>query len=382
MYIWARQLRCNMKKKIIIISGIISILIVVAIIFFARRAEGRVNFETAIARMDTLSVGIRSSGNLQPVDQINVGTQVSGIIKKIYVNFNTPVKQGDLLAELDKSLLKEDVSRARAGLLRARSDSLLAQKNYNRIKMLYDLKAETQVDFEEASNKLDLAKAQILDAVSILQQAEVNLSFADIRSPINGIVQSRSVEEGQTVAADFNTPTLFTITNNFRQMEVQANVKESDIGEVRLGQKVLFTVTAYPRDTFRGVVNQIRLQPTKGEAGVTYPVFIEAPNPDERLLPGMTAYSTIITKQKVALIIPLAALKFKPSDAISRFEKIKVVPLKWKGESAQTVWVQTDKNTIVEKEIKTGKDDGVNIIVTEGLAEGDKVVFSALYSED
>lgn len=382
MYIWAKQLRCNMKKKIIIIVGIISILIVVAIILFARKAEGRVNFETAIARMDTLSVGIRSSGNLQPVDQINVGTQVSGIIKKIYVNFNTPVKQGDLLAELDKSLLKEDVSRARAGLLRARSDSLLAQKNYNRIKMLYDLKAETQVDFEEASNKLDLAKAQILDAVSILQQAEVNLSFADIRSPINGIVQSRSVEEGQTVAADFNTPTLFTITNNFRQMEVQANVKESDIGEVRLGQKVLFTVTAYPRDTFRGVVNQIRLQPTKGEAGVTYPVFIDAPNPDERLLPGMTAYSTIITKQKVALVIPLAALKFKPSDAISRFEKIKVVPLKWKNESAQTVWVQTDKNTIAEKEIKTGKDDGVNIIVTEGLAEGNKVVFSALYSED
>lgn len=382
MYIWARQLRCNMKKKIIIIVGIISILIVVAIILFARKAEGRVNFETAIARMDTLSVGIRSSGNLQPVDQINVGTQVSGIIKKIYVNFNTPVKQGDLLAELDKSLLKEDVSRARAGLLRARSDSLLAQKNYNRIKMLYNLKAETQVDFEEASNKLDLAKAQILDAVSILQQAEVNLSFADIRSPINGIVQSRSVEEGQTVAADFNTPTLFTITNNFRQMEVQANVKESDIGEVRLGQKVLFTVTAYPRDTFRGVVNQIRLQPTKGEAGVTYPVFIDAPNPDERLLPGMTAYSTIITKQKVALVIPLAALKFKPSDAISRFEKIKVVPLKWKNESAQTVWVQTDKNTIAEKEIKTGKDDGVNIIVTEGLAEGNKVVFSALYSED
>ena len=360
-----------MKKVIIIIS--IIVLAVIAYFIFGRK-KTELNVVTEPVTEQTLQIAVTSSGNIQPVDQILIGTQVSGVIEKIYVDFNDHVEVGQLLAELDKTVLQESVSQSQDQLTSAKSDLLLAQRTYDRTKELYDQKAETQVNLETASNRLETAKVQVRNAQSNLNKAQTNLGFAEIRSPISGVVQDCAVKAGQTVAASFNTPTLFTIANNLKNMQVQTNVDEADIGKVRLGQKVFFTVDSYPNDTFPGKVNQIRLQPTISSNVVTYTVIIDAPNPDEKLLPGMTAYSNIITEESTGLSVPVEALRFTPTDDIKKRLTFAEPAEQQRG---RKVWVQTAENTFEQRTVKTGLSDGVNTIITSGLKDGEIILLTA-----
>ncbi|MCL1943116.1 MAG: efflux RND transporter periplasmic adaptor subunit [Candidatus Azobacteroides sp.] len=355
---------------------ICAIVLVLGIIAFVLIKNGskEVQYTTVVAEEKTLQQTVTATGYVQPVDKVDVGTQVSGVIEKIYVDFNSQVKKGQLLAELDKSTLQEKLSQANASLSSSQSDLVFAQQNYDRIKQLYDVKAATQASYEDATNKLTQAKTAVINAQANLYQAKVNLSYAEIYSPIDGVVLNRAVEQGQTVASSFNTPTLFTIANDLTKMQVEADVDEADIGLVRIGQPVNFTVDAYSDDTFTGTVTQIRMQPTVTSNVVTYTVIVEAPNPDQKLYPGMTANIIIVTREEKGISIPTEALKFNPAADVAKHLNIKVVP---DGKRKHRVWVKTADNNIACKEVKTDLNDGVDVIVTEGLNIGDTIVLSA-----
>ena len=334
--------------------------------------RSRVSFNTAPAEEQTVRSTVTSTGFVQPVDKVDVGTQVSGIIEKINVDFNSHVKRGQLLAELDKSTLSEKVNQAEATLTSAKSDLTFSQQNYDRTKILFDQKAATQASWESAVNTLAQSKTNVVNAQASLDQARVQLSYAEIYSPIDGVVINRAVDQGQTVAASFNTPVLFTIANDLTKMQVEADVDEADIGQVRLGQKVEFGVDAFPDDTFTGTVQQIRLQPTVTNNVVTYTVIIEAPNPEEKLFPGMTANVTIITREERGVAILTEALNFHPTaQMLGRGAAAPADSLKGQG-----VWIQTAAGGLEHRAVTTGLSDRVNVIVESGLEAGDVVVLS------
>ena len=386
-----------MKKKKLILIGIGVIAIVVAVVVFTRQGNKEVQFNTATVKAEAVEITITATGYIQPVDKVEVGTQVSGVIEKIYVDYNSQVKKGQLLAELDKSTLSERLTQANASMTSAESDLTYSQQNFDRVKKLYDAKAATEASYEEASNRLTNAKTSVANARANVHQARVNLSYAEIYSPIDGVVLDRSVEQGQTVAASFSTPTLFTIANDLKKMQVEADIDEADIGSVRFGQKVVFTVDAYQDDKFEGTVSQIRLQPTVTNNVVTYTVIIEAPNPEEKLFPGMTASVTVITQSERGLTIPMQSLNFRPSPEILKSLKMQPLVDELQGMRPQTsdregmqssgnghpattqkiVWVKNPEGGIVRKEIKTGLNDGISSIVSEGLKDGDEIVLSA-----
>jgi len=379
-----------MSKKIVIIIGIVAVVALI-VFFFLKGAGGKdMYLNTSSIHEETVETTVTATGYVQPVDEVEVGTQVSGVIEKIYVDYNSQVKKGQLLAELDKSTLIERLTQAKASLESSESDLRYAQQNFNRVKQLYDVKAATEVSYEEAVNRLAQAETSVANAKANLHQAQVNLSYAEIYSPIDGVILDRSVEQGQTVAASFNTPTLFTIANDLTKMQVEADVDEADIGRVRVGQLVRFSVDAYNDDTFEGVVNQIRLQPTVTNNVVTYTVIIEAPNPDEKLYPGMTATITIVTQSETGLVGPVEALNFEPTPEIFARMKLKLFmpdPVQTPGEpskqtsepaldpSKKLVWLQTAEG-VAGREIVTGLSDGVNSIVKSGLKADDQVVLS------
>ena len=387
-----------MKKKIII--GLI-VLVVAGITVKMLTGDGmELKMNTVTVKEETVELVVTATGYVQPVDKVEVGTQVSGVIEKIYVDFNSQVKRGQLLAELDKSTLSERLVQAKASVSSAESDLKFAQQNHDRVKQLYDVKAATQTSYEDAVNRLTQAQTSVSNAKANLQQAKVNLGYAEIYSPIDGVILNRAVEQGQTVAASFNTPTLFTIANDLKRMKVEAAVDEADIGQIRLGQAVRFTVDAYPDDVFAGTVQQIRLQPTVTSNVVTYTVVIEAPNPDEKLFPGMTANITVIVKSEFGAVVPVSAFHFKPSPEV--MERLKIqLPQGEQQEKPQTkptnkpagqeanpqrarasreapksVWVKTEGKT-VQNELETGLNDGVFIIVTKGVNVGDTIILSA-----
>ena len=368
-----------MKKKnvIIIICAIIVVLLV--ILFLVKGKEKTaLQFNTAQVIEATVENSVTATGYVQPVDKVEVGTQVSGVIEKIFVDYNSQVKKGQLLAEIDKSTLVERLTQAKASLTSSESDLKYAQQNFNRIKQLYDVKAATEVAYEEAVNRLTQAETALANAKANLHQAQVNLSYAEIYSPIDGIILDRSVEQGQTVAASFNTPTLFTIANDLKKMQVEADVDEADIGRVHVGQQVRFTVDAYNSDTFAGLVKQIRLKPTVTNNVVTYKVIIEAPNPDEKLYPGMTANVTIVTQTETGLVVPVEALYFTPTlEVFAHFKMKHQYPIQGQmsGFTEKTVWLQMP-DSIVAKKIKTGLTDDIHTIVKEGLTLGETVILS------
>ena len=364
-----------MKKKKILILGTCMVTAIATIFLVSCRKE-EVRYNTVKVEKKTVRSTVTATGYVQPVDKVDVGTQVSGVIEKIYVDFNSQVKKNQLLAELDKSTLREQLTQSNAKLLSAQSDLTYSQQNFDRIKQLYEVKAATQASFEEATNALAQAKTNVANAKASVHQSQVNLGYAEIYSPINGIVLNRAVEQGQTVAASFNTPTLFTIANDLKKMQVEADVDEADIGQVKLGQEVTFTVDSYPDDTFEGTVTQIRLQPTVTNNVVTYTVIIEAPNPDEKLFPGMTASVTIITNKENGLAILTEALNFKPAEQQPK-QKKQAAESEHPHNGSKKVWVQTSEG-IAPHKIKTGLNDGINVIVKEGLKEGDDVVLSVM----
>lgn len=357
-----------MKKKVIWIGLSLAGLAVIGGSMIGCGSD-EVHFNTMVVQKNTVEKTVTATGYVQPVDKVDVGTQVSGVIEKIYVDFNSQVKKGQLLAELDKSTLSEKLNQAQASLTSAMSDVTYAQQTYDRTKTLYDAKAATQTAWEQAVNTLDQAKTNVVNAKANLHQAKVNLGYAEIYSPIDGIVLNRAVEQGQTVAASFSTPTLFTIANDLTKMQVEADVDEADIGQVRLNQRVSFTVDSYPDDTFDGTVSQIRLQPTVTNNVVTYIVIVEAPNPDEKLYPGMTASITVVTRSEEGLTIPAEALAFTPDAKVMKEVKGAENP------NGKGVWVEMPHG-IEWKAVKTGVGDGVNYIVESGLSEGDKVILS------
>ena len=361
-----------MKKKMII--GLMAVVAMCIVITAWRSSGNELKLNTATVREEKVEITVTATGYVQPVEKVEVGTQVSGVIKRMYADFNSQVKRGQLLAELDKSTLKEKLVQAKASVSSAESDLRFVQQNYDRVKQLYDAKAATQTAYEDAVNRLAQAQTSVANTKANLQQAQVNLGYAEIYSPIDGIILHRAVEQGQTVAASFNTPTLFTIANDLKRMQVEVAVDEADIGQVRVGQDVRFTVDAYPDAVFNGTVQQIRLQPTVTSNVVTYTVIVEAPNPDEKLFPGMTASITVVIASDKGLVMPVSAFNFNPSADV--IKKLNIQSSQNEQDYPASVWVKTDDKT-VQHNLETGLNDGIFVIVTKGLNAGDTIILSA-----
>ena len=390
-----------MNNKRIIGFSIIAIIILAVIALALFKEKKEVSVVTGTVGNGAVTHEVTSTGYIQPVQQVSVGTQVSGVIENIYVDFNSVVKKGQLLAKLDMSVLNERLYQANATYSAAQSALALAQQTYDRTKSLFAQNAETQTNMEASTNSLSQAKTNLENAKSNVTQANINLSYAKIYSPIDGIILNRAVDEGQTVAASFNTPTLFLIANDLTKMQVQANMDEADIGGLQEGQRVTFTVDAYPDLTFDGTVQQIRLNAQTTNNVVTYTVIINAPNPDKKLFPGMTANITVIIKEEKGLTIPMEALSFTPSDEAAKHLHIEMPThpkdTDRKGEPGverkkepgaghkrgqgehggkQGVWIQNTDGSLHYQPVEIGLNDGISAIVKNGLQDGQTVVLS------
>jgi HlyD family secretion protein len=304
-----------MKKKYWILIIIIIVLAAVGAWFlFGNKNEAAVQYRTAKAEMGDLRIVVTATGTLQADTTVQVGTQVSGIIDKILVDFNSIVKKGQVVALLDTTYLAASVEDAASSMYRAQVQVNLTKRNYERNKELFDEKVIAQSDFDQSSSDYETAQGNARSAKSALDRAKINLKYATIVAPVSGVVISRNVDRGQTVAASFSTPTLFAIANDLTKMQVQASIDEADIGKIQVGQDVTFTVDAYPDLTFNGTVMQIRLQPTVLQNVVNYTVIIDVPNPDLKLMPGMTANITVKIQEALGVLkIPASALKFWPA---------------------------------------------------------------------
>ena len=385
------------KKSIKRIITLVVIVVVVAVIVIIRGAKSgnkELVIRTHVIGNYTVENTVTATGTIEPVETVEVGTQVSGKVETIYVDFNSVVKKGDLLCELDKLTLNESVSRAKANLESSESQLRYAKSTFERTQQLYENNAATLADYEAAQNTYTQAQMSKKNAQAQYDQARVDLGYADIYSPIDGVVLDRAVEVGQTVAASFSTPTLFTLANDLTRMQVEANVDEADIGQVSVNQRVTFTVDAYPDDVFNGTVNQIRMKPTTTSNVVTYTVIIAAPNPDLKLFPGMTASVTIVTEEETGLAAPAEAFTFTPSEQVMK-EMMKNMerpeppvggkpdmpqgrPAFGNGEKPTMVWIKKGGN-IMPRPVKTGMSDGAYKIIESGVQEGDSVVLSAQY---
>ena len=382
------------KKKIwLIILGVFIVLIaVMGIVRATKSANKELVIRTHVVAEYTAVQTVTATGTIEPVETVEVGTQVSGKVEKIYVDFNDVVKKGDLLAELDKQTLNQSLSRARASLTSAESALNYAKLTFERTKQLYEANAATLAAFQEAQNSYTQAQMSMRNAQAAYDQARVDLGYAEIYSPIDGIVLDRAVEVGQTVAASFSTPTLFTLANDLTKMQVEADVDEADIGQVKVGQRVTFTVDAYMEDEFEGTVSQIRMKPTTTSNVVTYTVIIDAPNPDQKLFPGMTASVTIVTEEQIGLGVPAEAFNFTPDEAVLKSMRKPEPPKDGKpegerpqmeegekqGASRSMVWLKKG-NDMMPRPVKVGMSDGAYKIVEQGLQAGDSVVLSAQF---
>lgn len=383
-----------MKKKTkiwLIILGILALVIAVSCIVKATKSANKeLVIRTHVVGEYTVENTVTATGTIEPVETVEVGTQVSGKVEKIYVDFNDVVKKGDLLAELDKQTLNQSVSRAKASLTSAESQLNYSRLTYERTKQLYEANAATLAAYQDAQNSYTQAQMSKKNAQASYDQALVDLAYAEIYSPIDGIVLDRAVEVGQTVAASFSTPTLFTLANDLTKMQVEADVDEADIGQVKVGQKVTFTVDAYMEDSFEGTVSQIRMKPTTTSNVVTYTVIIDAPNPEQKLFPGMTASVTIVTEEQTGLAVPAEAFNFTPDEqvlkAMRKPEKPEsempdppqMQPGQMTASSPSMVWVKKGDN-IMPRPVKTGMSDGAYRIIEQGVQAGDSVVLSAQY---
>ncbi len=349
----------------------INILTVFALtaILTACDSEQKVTYSTATVAKNNIQTSITATGTIEPVTEVEVGTQVSGIIDKIYVDYNSEVKKGQVIAELDKTNLLSELASAQSNLSNAQSELTYQKSNYNRYKTLYEKGLVSANDFESA--KLSYEKAQ--QTVKVQQQsvtkAQTNLGYATITAPIDGVVLSKEVEEGQTVAASMTTPTLFIIAQDLTDMRVIADIDEADIGGVKEGQRVTFTVDAYPDDTFEGRVTQVRQEATTESNVVTYEVVISAPNDDMKLKPGLTASVTIFTLEKNnVLTVPNKALRFVPNEALLKDgQKIE------SAEGEHIVWT-LDNNTFKAHAVTIGTTNGTYTEIVSGISEGTKVL--------
>lgn len=316
-----------MKKKKLISIGVLVLVVAGSVTFFATRSNSEaVQWLSLTVGRGNVDVVVTATGTLAPDTTVQVGTQVSGTIAKLYADWNSRVRKGQVVAQLDTTFLWASVEQAEANLDKMKVAAEQAKRTFDRVKQLFQRNLDSQSDYDTALSNFQTAQANVLQAQTSLDQARINLSYATIKSPIGGVVISRNVDIGQTVASSFNTPTLFTIANNLSDMQVQAQVDEGDIGNVRVGEHVTFTVDAYPNDVFKGTVTQIRLEPSTVQNVVEYTVIIDVPNPDMKLLPGMTANLTIeIAHADDVLKVPTTALRFMPPPQY-RAEMFKSIP--------------------------------------------------------
>ncbi len=358
-----------MTKKKIIIAVLIAAVAVAGTLMFRPKDKQEIGYEFTKVSPDTIRSSVTATGTIEPVTEVEVGTQVSGIIDKIYVDYNSVVKKGQVIAELDKTNLNSELKSAKANLASAKSDLDFQKTNYERYKVLNEKGLVSKTEFE--TTYLNYRKA--LEAYNSMREnvnkAETNMGYATITSPIDGVVLSKAVEEGQTVASSFNTPTLFTIAQDLTDMRVIADVDEADIGEVREGQRVTFTVDAYPNDTFHGEVTQVRQEATVESNVVTYEVVISAPNNDLKLKPGLTANVTIFTLEKNnVLTVSNKALRFTPNEHLMN-EDSKIVDCKGKDK----VWVM-DGNDMKAIPVTTGITNGTLTEILGGIEAGTSVI--------
>jgi len=347
-------------RKIINI-GLIA-LTVIAVLSSCKK-EQRTSFSMAKVEKGNIQTSITATGTIEPVTSVTVGTQVSGIVNKLYVDYNSEVKKGQIIAELDKTNLISELNTAKANLSSAQSTLAYEQNNFQRYKTLYDKGLVSADEFETARLSYLKAKDQVTTSSQSVQKAQTNLGYATITSPIDGVVLSKAVEEGQTVAASFNTPELFTIAQDLTNMRVIADIDEADIGGVKEGQRVSFTVDAFPDDQFEGHVTQVRQQATTESNVVTYEVVISAPNNDLKLKPGLTANVTIFTLEKNdVLTVPAKALRFTINEALlQEGQKIEDCPGNHK------LWT-LDGNTFKAHAVEIGTSNGVSTEIISGIA--------------
>ena len=373
-------------KKISSVWIIVSVIVAIAILAWllsGKKKDTTINFTTEAVAPTNIENSVTATGTIEAVKTVTVGTQVSGIINKLFVDYNSVVKKGQVIAELDKQNLqsqlnsaKAQLSQAQANLLSAQSDLAYQKANYQRNKTLYNKGLISANDYEQSRLSWQTANATVAerrDAVAAAREevsrAQTNLSYAVITSPIDGVVISKSVEEGQTVAASYSTPELFTIAKDLKDMRVIANVDEADIGGVKVGQRVTFTVDAYPNDTFEGAVTQVRQEATTTNNVVTYEVVISAPNQDLKLKPGLTANVNIYTEEiKNVLSVPSKALRYTPEKETVGGRKIQDVT-----NAKNKVWT-LEGNTLVAHKVTVGSTDGVHTQILGGIKNGAKVM--------
>ena len=362
-----------MKKlkisKVWIAMTVVVIVAVAAWALSGGKEKEEINFKQEKVSLQTLQNSVTATGTIEAVTSVTVGTQVSGIVNKLYVDYNSQVKKGQVIAELDKTNLLSELNTAKANMASAQSQLNYQSANMKRYQTLYQKGLVSADDYENALLTYRQAKEQVATAKEQVQRAQTNLGYATITSPIDGTVISKSAEEGQTVAASFNTPELFTIAKDLTNMQVVADVDEADIGAVKEGDRVTFTVDAYPDDTFEGTVKQVRLQATTTNNVVTYEVVISAQNADLKLKPGLTANVTIYTQERTGVLaVANKALRFTPTkETVGK--DMKIVDCKGKNK----VWT-LDGKTLTAHPVNIGQTDGMHTEITKGLKAGQQIV--------
>ena len=360
-----------MKKisKIWWAAGAIIIIAIIVWLFSGGKEEKQISFSFEKAAPANIQIGVTATGTIEPVTSVTVGTQVSGIVSRIYVDYNSVVKKGQVIAELDKTNLTSELNTAKANLTSAQSSLNYETDNYKRYKTLYSKGLVSADEYESAKLSYEKALQTVVSQKEQLTKAQTNLGYATITSPIDGVVLSKAVEEGQTVAASFNTPELFSIAKDLKDMRVIADIDEADIGEVKEGENVKFTVDAFPNDTFEGVVTQVRQEATTTNNVVTYEVVISAPNADLKLKPGLTANVTIFTAEKNnVLSVPSKALRYTPTvETIGK--KYKIQDCNGKNK----VWT-LEGNVLKAHAVQIGISDGSHTEIISGISNGVQVI--------
>ncbi|MDB2463026.1 efflux RND transporter periplasmic adaptor subunit [Algibacter sp.] len=368
------------KKNIIILSIILVVLAVVGYSFISSEDAIIIEPKTVTAKIENVTTMVTATGTIEPINQVDVGTQVSGVVEKIYVDYNSIVKEGQLIAELDKTNLNASKTQAQAAYDNAISQRNYTKTIYDRQKTLFDSQVISKSDFDDAAYNYETAKGTVTQRYSDLQSARTNLGYANIYSPIDGVVLSRDIDEGQTVAASYSTPTLFTIAQDLKEMQVEADVDEADIGLVQEGQRVEFTVDAYIDETFNGIVTQVRLDPTVTSNVVTYTVVVKAENEDLKLKPGLTATISIFTLElKDVLTAEAKAINFKPElETLNTYNADHNLSTATSevSDDNKTLWVLGSDRSITPKTVTLGASDGVHVQILTGLAAGDQLVYS------
>lgn len=370
------------KKKIIVIVVLLLLAVILYFVFSGKKKMPQQIVKMEEVALSSITNSITATGKVEPVTEVEVGTQVSGKIDKIHVDYNAKVKKGQLLAELDRSTLTTSLESAKTDYSNALNEYGYYKKVYDRNKALHDKNLISDAEFEEVEFQYMKVTNSLTKAKYEVERAKTNLSYATITSPINGVVISVEVEEGQTVAASMTTPTLFIIAENLVDMQVVANIDEADIGQVAEGQKVEFTVDAYPNDKFIGTVRQVRLEPTTTSNVVTYEVIVDAKNPDLKLKPGLTANIAVITLDKDSIVtVPSKALKFQMDETLLP-PNMKTVALDPEEAKGPTVWVVKEKDLAEQRAIKTGVSNGSRIEVLSGLEVGERVIVSSMETSE